>query len=306
MKYLLLKLLLVNASFLANEAQSQNLSSEIKGKRPRSLDSLTPGVVFEKLPAVRADATIAKMDAVLDLGELRSGKNYEVEVNLVNNRSEPLKPVRATTSCNCVVGSIESLEILPGKQGSLFLRFRAGEQDLKHLARLEFDGQLFFDINLKGKVKLGFASSHDSIILEGLHGKQVEITLAANFADIDITTVHVEPTYGYLKVKSVEAKEDSAVITLVEGETKWVSSARELLEVNYCLRDAKSVAKSQRVDLAINSNVVFARPRMLRMQTTHCIESEDYLSTCLPGQTGILMECEIGLCCVDGNGIATA
>lgn len=28
--------------------------------------------------------------------------------------------------------------------------------------------------------------------------------------------------------------------------------------------------------------------------------------TCLPGQTGILIECEIGLCCGDGNGIATA
>ena len=31
-----------------------------------------------------------------------------------------------------------------------------------------------------------------------------------------------------------------------------------------------------------------------------------FVGTCLPGQTGILIGCEIGLCCGDGDRIATA
>ena len=169
---------------------------QVETKRLQSLDSVTPGLTFEKLPTQQAEASLTKMSSQLEIGDVRSGKAYEIEVVLQNSRNEALKPLSATTSCNCIVGTIENQLILPNEKGSLLLRIHTAKHDVKQTARIEFEGKLFFDVTLTGRVIPDFAfDQNKDIYHEDLVAKaNTVVVLKPQYPDIDLSSVDIVAT----------------------------------------------------------------------------------------------------------------
>ena len=89
---------------------------------------------------------------------------------------------------------------------------------------------------------------------------------------------------------------------LTKPETR---SLYDLARVTFSTRDGNPIRmKAPTIANSVLGNFDVANLFVFNTGKLHTLC--DFERTSLPGQTGILIECEIGLCCGDGNGIATA
>ena len=239
------------------------------GEKPAvPLDLVTPGLVFTKLPQQKMRIDSSESASRLELGTLRSGMDYEVEVLMANGLDKNLRPFKATTSCNCLVGTVQNQLIFPGESGSVYLRFRTSQKPLRQKSRIEFEAGGFCDIDVQGEVNPEFVISDKSVSCDELNaGRSVQLSLEAQYPDIELSSVSVEPLVGLVGIQDVESSGRTVSFRLVKGHLLERSTESEVLQVRFKTTSNSNHFRSEDFSVAMTTSVVSARPKMLRIET---------------------------------------
>lgn len=116
--------------------------------------SVPPRQVVNETPTVPAGERFIRIDpTVLDFGEVDRGETFRKMVTLTNISNEPVRIVRAFTTCNCTVPSIPDQPIAPGQSVDVAVEFTS-----KSVGPFGSTARFVLD-NQKGDVQLAVAAN---------------------------------------------------------------------------------------------------------------------------------------------------
>jgi uncharacterized protein YkuJ len=248
------------------QAPPQVEVEKVRGSEQMSLDAATPGIRFEKLPQKLVEVTDFKQAYSFNLGDLRAESAYEIPVRLVNKTSEDIRPLKATTSCNCLVGSVPDQIIKPASSGEIVLRIRTKKYDspIKQLVRLECANSIEIAIGLDGVIVPEFKASESEFAVERFDEQsRFEIVLVPQYDDIDMLSVELSPTAGVLKIVSSQTTSSgiSAVLAVDQCPNDYV--AREVLELRFKRKNDQVNLKTMGIGVKLRSQQTAMRPRIM-------------------------------------------
>ncbi len=90
-------------------------------RRLRRHRSLSPGVLWLLLTAGSATAQVEFRPATVDLGEVRTGRQLEQKLALVNTASKAIEIVETKASCGCLTPTVDRRIVAPGESAEVRL-----------------------------------------------------------------------------------------------------------------------------------------------------------------------------------------
>ncbi|MCU0720625.1 MAG: DUF1573 domain-containing protein [Pirellula sp.] len=279
-----------------------SIQSNIRAQESKSLDSVSPNVTFTKLTPHSFTLLPSKQHYRIDIGELRQGKDYELEVVVDNKTGVVFKAIKARTSCNCLVGVTDGGLIDNGEKGSIVFRFSTRKDVFQQNVIIENEGEPV-QLDLSGKIVPEFVLSPQRIDLKNsTASSSFEASFAPQYSDIDIMSVVVNCSSGFLSslVTKRDQKEIKVLFTLERSMNTDVHS--ESIDVRFDSRDeeSKEVRSSNSFySLVLRSDIVVARPSIVRMSQDNSSSNSSWrgelLIYNLPSSAGRPHDQSIGL-----------
>lgn len=238
------------------------------GGETTSLDSSTNGITFKKLPSVEVVLDNEPKPIELKLDVLRAEVAYELVVYIINNSSAEFLPVKASTSCNCVIGAIPNSSIEPGGKGPIVIRLKPkkNSSELRQLVRVESSDGRFVDLNIKANVNRDFLVSQNEfqISKDKIPG-EFAIELKPQYPDVILESVRVQFQRNLFNVPNVLLKEGNISLRLQPSPSFDDRVSKEITEVLYSVKDS-NIKHNQSIELRFKSDEVTAKPRIVVMK----------------------------------------
>jgi hypothetical protein len=235
------------------------------GGETTSLDSSTNGITFKKLPSVEVVLDNEPKPIELKLDVLRADVAYELVVYIINNSSAEFLPVKASTSCNCVVGAVPSSSIEPDEKGPIVVRLKPKKysSQLRQLVRVEGSDGRCIDLNIKADVNPDFVVSRSEFQVSKDNSRtEIDLELVPMYPNIVLESVRVQFQSSLFRAASIIPKDGKLKLKLEPTSSFDRSVTKEFLEVYYSLSDDNR-NYSQSIELRFKSNAVTAKPRIV-------------------------------------------
>lgn len=244
------------------------------GGETTPLDSSTKGITFQKLPSIEVvlDNELKPIELKLDV--LRADVAYEQVVYIVNKSSADFLPVKASTSCNCVVGAVPSASIKPDGKGPIVVRLKPKKYStqLRQLVRVEGSDGRCIDLNIKAVVNPDFVVSRSEFQVSKDNSRtEFELELVPMYPNVVPESVRVEFQSSLFRTSPIIQTDGKLKLKLEPTSSFDGSVTKEILEVYYSVRDDNR-SYSQSIELRFKSNAVTAKPRIVVLKHEDDIE----------------------------------
>jgi len=237
-----------------------------RGSGAMPLDAVTPGVRFEKLEQQLAEITDITQLHSFKLGTLRTETAYEIAVRVVNKTSEDIRPIKATTTCNCLVGTVPDQVIKPNGSGEIILRIRTKKYDLpiNHKVRIECANSSVISIGLEGVIVPEFKASSREFVVERFDDKaRFEIVLVPQYDDIDLSSVEMSSTTGVLKIVSSQIASSGVTAVLAVDQCPNEHNVSDIIELRFKRKNDQNGQKTMGVFVRLKSKQTGMRPSIM-------------------------------------------
>jgi hypothetical protein len=234
-------------------------------------------VDFVKLPDQQVTLTDNQEAYSIELGSLRTSRQYEFNVLFLNSRSREFKPTKGKVSCNCLIGSFDDKSIEPGQTGRISVRIRtkAGGGEYAQVAIIESSAGDPLMLNIRGVALHGLEFANlGSKVTSLKQGEVLDAVLEPQFSDIDLNSVVLTPQTGVLDVTSSKIDGNKIRLKLLVLRAPSTNLLQESFKLKFNISNS-TTSVEESLDFLVRSKAITIRPSIVKLTTPEDESSTD-------------------------------
>lgn len=210
--------------------------------------------------------------SVVEVGECLTGTSYRIVVTVQNESGEPLSIKSVSSTCGCIVGVQQNLEIPVKAKAEIYLIIspRESEGEFKKLVKLVDANGKMWPIGVKAFFKLPVSLSPKRLTFskEEERAEKFELVLTSNRPEVELGSLKVESLSGHLRISPDVTldRENSRLSIEARLAPDAVSSHLTLID-RVLIRDVSRKAVLGTIDISIApSSYLVVKPSRIRLQ----------------------------------------
>lgn len=211
----------------------------------------------------------------VELGKLRTGTSYYVKVTFVNMTKEPLKITRAKTTCGCMTAGYSD-EKVTSKGSSYFIigiSPQTRESRYAKTVTVFTSAGITWPFLISAQFVPEYRITPEALNVAG--GSEFELTLVANFSDVNSRQLKLESLTGITRITGMKLISDNTwLITGQVTDSGWLTT-RDVIE-RFAIKSEGRLICEVPVTIRGKQSIV-CKPSIVRM-----IRKEvSYVGSCL-------------------------